>query len=76
MKTILEAASDSGSFGFSDAWPLCISQWPLRRKCLLNVPSCPHSVNVHSLCHVYNELHVGVVVVICATGYLLITRSD
>lgn len=68
MKTIFfgEAASDSGSFGFSEAWPLdiLVSQTRKSGNRGQNSPSCPHSVDVHTLCNIDNELDVGIVVVV------------
>ena len=31
-------------------------------------PSCPNGMNIHSLRNIDNQLDVGIVVVICATG--------
>src|SRR5689334_14087539 len=68
-----EAASDSGSLGFSDAWPLVqlmSAMSCIRSRTVKNLPSCPHGVHVHALCNIHNELHVGVVVVVRAAGHL------
>lgn len=89
MKTIFfgEAASDSGSFGFSEAWPLCaeIGQFSSKQSPAdgdfdgnLDVPSCPNRVDVHPLSNIHDQLHIGVVVVIGAAGHLnvVICHSD
>lgn len=80
MKTIFfgDAARDSGSLGFSDAWPLEM----LARSHLLsaqsNSPSGPHGVYVHALGNINNKLDVCIVVVICATGHfdVVVGHSD
>lgn len=70
MKTILcgDAASDSGSFGFSEAWPLHSCQFLAKRRLVpfgrKNLPSSPHSVDAHTLCNIDNEFDVGIVVVV------------
>lgn len=73
MKTIFfgEAASDSGSLGFSEAWPLgrCQQKSPELNEGQ-NVPSCPHGVDVHTLRNIDNELDIGVVVVVGTSGHL------
>lgn len=78
MKMIFlgEAARDSGSFGFSEAWPLeriAVSQWiqtddvcPNRK----NLPTSPDGMDVHALGNIHNQLDVGIVVVIRAAGHL------
>lgn len=83
MKTIFlgEAASDSGSFGFSEACPLksCCQLAVLHvSPTRLDLPSCPDRVHVHALRNIDNELHIGVVVVVRATWNLnvLISHSD
>jgi hypothetical protein len=65
MKTIFlgDAARDSGSFGLAKIQP---TNSQLRR-----LPSCPHSVDVHTLGNIDDELDICVVVVICASRYLL-----
>jgi hypothetical protein len=74
MKMIFlgEAASDSGSFGFSEAWPLdvALASVPGRLGGIEYAPSCPNSVDVHPLGNVDDQLDVGVVVVVCASGHL------
>lgn len=74
MKTILrgDAASDSGSLGFSEAWPLqppVSIQSHLCSRCV-DSPSSPHGVDAHALGDIDNQLDVGVVVVVGATGDL------
>lgn len=97
MKTIFlgEAASDSGSLGFSEAWPLwhnCklprLTTEPARLgggetksggKMLGNhSPSSPHRVDVHALGNIHDQFHVGIVVVVCASGDLdvVVGHSD
>jgi len=84
IKTIFfgEAASDSGSFGFSEACPLvCQCQHhhpPQLCVCEESLPSSPDCVHIHSFCHIYDQFHVGVVVVIGSAGYLdvLIRHPD
>lgn len=67
MKTIFlgDAARDSGSLGFSEAWPLSYCELKHstspHRNCS---PSCPHCVNVHTLGNVHDEFDIGVVVVV------------
>ena len=77
MKTIFlgEAARDSGSFGFSEAWPLQTKTGQSRafraRVMFQNVlPSGPNGMNVHPLSNIHNQLHVGVVVVVGPAGNL------
>lgn len=78
MKTIFlgDAARDSGSFGFSEAWPLeetnqvsqlSSRQWQEEAK-IQNSPASPDGMDVHALGNVDNQLDVGIVVVICAAG--------
>jgi hypothetical protein len=76
MKRIFlgEAARDSGNLGFSDACPLW--KWSVLRWCHCQsdsciLPSCPHGVNIHSLCNIDDQLDVGIIVVIRAPGNLL-----
>lgn len=74
MKTILlgDAASDSGSNGFSDACPLSQRE----RRPSLNVfhlPSRPNGVYIHPLCDVDNELHIRIIVVVGATRNLIMS---
>ena len=33
-------------------------------------PSCPHRMYVHPLSDIHDQLHIGIVVVICAPGNL------
>lgn len=80
MKMIFlgEAASDSGSLGFSEACPLetqCQPNLPLPNSYREYAPSCPHGVDVHSLGHIDNELDVSVVVVVGTAGYLHVPVS-
>jgi hypothetical protein len=51
---------------------------PYACSCLKNLPSCPDCVNVHTLGHINDELDVGVVVVVGATGDLdvLVRHAD
>jgi hypothetical protein len=76
MKTIFlgDAARDSGSFGFSEAWPLgrlVSKKVRPTNKHMWRLPSSPHSVDVHTLGNIDDELDICVVVVVCASGYLL-----
>ena len=52
--------------------------WFCKCPCIQILPSCPNGVNVHALGHVDNELNVGVVVVVGATGDLdiLVRHTD
>lgn len=89
MKTIFfgEAASDSGNFGFSEAWPLFArngqswsEQW-LAYSILdghLNIPACPNSVDVHPLGNIDDQFHIGVVVVVGAARHfnVVVCHSD
>lgn len=78
MKTILlgEAASDSGSFGFSDACPLVAIDQPhavLAKRSgtgCYDLPAGPDGVDIHALGNVDNQLDVGVIVVVGAAGDL------
>jgi hypothetical protein len=88
MKTIFfgEAASDSGSFGFSDACPL--SRLSVFHLCLPSkfsnevffiLPSSPYRVNIHSLSNIDNQLNIGIVIIIgttrdLATNHLFFSR--
>lgn len=72
MKMIFfdEAARDSGNLGFSEAWPLDQIR-PYCRCCAwASLPACPYRMYVHSLRDIYNQLNVGIVVVVGAPGYL------
>jgi len=80
MKTIFlgEAARDSGSFGFSDAWPLFLVSPVHIFRMEKPLPASPHSMHVHSFCNIHNHFHVGVVVVIGTTFNLdvVVRHSD
>lgn len=89
MKTIFfgEAASDSGNFGFSEAWPLFAGDgqllsehWPsyLDLDGNLDIPACPNCVDVHPLGDIHDQLHVGVVVVVGASRHfnVVVCHSD
>lgn len=89
MKTIFfgEAASDSGNFGFSEAWPLFARNgqfWSEQRLALSdlgahsNIPACPNCVDIHPLGNIYDQLHIGVVVVVGAARHfdVVVCHSD
>lgn len=90
MKTIFfgEAASDSGNFGFSEAWPLFARDGQLFSEHGLSyldldggnsdIPACPNGVDVHPLGDIHDQLHVGVVVVVGASRHfnVVVCHSD
>lgn len=89
MKTIFfgEAASDSGSFGFSEAWPLFAESGQYSSEQDLagsyfngnpDIPACPNCVDVHPLSNIHDQLHIGVVVVVGAAGHfnVVVCHSD
>lgn len=79
MKMIFfgEAASDSGSLGFSDAWPLrIVKTTPMLH--LSYLPSSPNGMNIHSFGNIDNQLDIGIIIIIGTTGHLdiFIGHSD
>ena len=78
MKTTLDLARVSGKRGFSDAWPLTISQLRLDTSRVIlrkmrdrdSLPSSPYSMHSRPLRNIHNQIHIGVVIIVRSARHL------
>ena len=72
-----DAASDSGNFGFSEAWPLSERQLicEIVDSFTRDPPSCPDSMDIHPFRDIDDQFDIGIVIVVCASRNLTLLSN-